>query len=309
MEPYPKACLFATCEALPASDPDDRLAADALGAMGVAVRPAIWTDPSVDWSAADACVLRSTWDYHRHAERFAIWIDAVSRATHLINPANVVRWNAHKFYLRELESRGVPVVASAWLARGTPVDLSSILEERGWHDAILKPAFGASAHGVVRVGDNGISVCDAQPYAAELLREQDAIVQPYLDSVVDYHERALVFFGGTYSHAVTKAPFMHAGAPLADRAHVPPGTSGEEPVDATAGEIAVATRALEASPGGHAYARVDVVRDADWQVRVLEVELIEPTLYLYAHPQAPTRFASAIVAAMTERRGQERSFS
>lgn len=298
---YPKTCLFATCEELPGSDPDDRLAAEALAERGIAVRPAVWTDPGVDWGAADACVLRSTWDYHRLADRFAAWIDSVSRVTQLINPAGVVAWNTHKFYLRDLERSGVPVVTSEWLARGDAVDLAAVLERRGWDDAIIKPAFGASAHGVLRVGTPGESMGEAQRYVQSLVLEQDAIVQPYLETVNDYHERALVFFNGCYSHAVTKAPFMHAGAPLAERAHVPPGTSGEEPVDATGEEIAVGLQALEASPPGHAYARVDVVRDGDWRVRVLEVELIEPTLYLYAHSQAPSRFASAIAAAMSDR--------
>jgi glutathione synthase/RimK-type ligase-like ATP-grasp enzyme len=304
----PKTCLFATCEALPGSDPDDRLAADALAPLGVGVRPAVWTDPNVDWSAADACVLRSTWDYHRQADRFSAWIDTVARSTQLINPAHVVAWNAHKFYLRDLAQCGVPIVPSEWLLRGVRVDLAALLRERGWNDAILKPAYGASAHGVLRVGPSGVTGVDAQHYVETLLREQDAIVQPYLETVDRYHERALVFFGGRYSHAVTKSPFMHAGAPLEERAHVPPGTSGEEPVEATGEEVAVASQALDAAPSGHAYARVDVVRDDDWRVRVLEVELIEPTLYLYAHPQAPSRFALAIAEAMTNKTIRERSF-
>ena len=288
-------CLFVTCEELPGFDPDDELAARALAELGADVRPAVWTDPSVDWGAADVCVLRSTWDYHRRARQFDRWIEDVSRQTALVNPATVVRWNAHKFYLRDLERTGVAVVPSEWLERGSVTELSELMLGRGWEEAVIKPARGASAHGVMHVRGTDANVREGSAYLREMLETEDAIVQPYLESIATHHERALVFIGGVYSHAVTKAPFMHAGARLGDRAGLPPGASGEVPVDATAAEIAAAVAALRASPAGHAYARVDVVRDDAERVCVLEVELIEPTLYLYADEAAPSRLARAIL--------------
>lgn len=288
-------CLFVTCEELPGFDPDDELAAKALAELGVRVRPAVWTDTSVDWGSADVCVLRSTWDYHTRPVDFARWVDDVSQQTHLVNPPWVVRWNAHKFYLRDLERRGIPVVPSEWLERGTAVDLPELLLRRNWHEAVIKPAHGGSAHNVMHVRRDPERIREGNAHLAELLKTGDAIVQPYLKSIATHHERALVFIDGRYSHAVTKAPFMHASQRLGDRASMPPGSSGEVPVAATAGEIAVATEALRASPPGHVYARVDVVRDDD-RLCILEVELIEPTLYLYAEPSAPLRLARAIVA-------------
>jgi glutathione synthase/RimK-type ligase-like ATP-grasp enzyme len=288
-------CLFATCDELPGFDPDDQLAAFELEKLGVAVRPAVWSDPSVNWGAADLCVLRSTWDYHRRSDDFTRWIDDVSRRTQLINPAGIVRWNAHKFYLRELQRAGVAVVASEWLERGTPVDLAMLLQARGWGEAVVKPARGASAQGVVHVRRTPEGLAAGEAYLRDLLTHGDAIVQPYLESIATHHERALTFIGGAYSHAVTKAPFMHAHARLGDRAGMPPGASGEVPVEARDDELRLATAALRASPPGHVYARVDVVRDDEGRLCVLEVELIEPTLYLYADRSAPARLARAIV--------------
>ncbi|HZZ00441.1 MAG TPA: hypothetical protein VFE36_12800 [Candidatus Baltobacteraceae bacterium] len=287
-------CLFATCEELPGFDPDDALAAVALAELGVQVRPAVWTDASVDWGAADLCVLRSTWDYHRQPGEFGRWVDAVSQRTRLINPPAVVRWNAHKFYLRDLHESGVPIVPSEFLERGSAVDLVELMQRRNWQEVVLKPAHGASAHGVMHVRRDAAQVSEGNAYLRELLSTGDAIVQPYLESIATQHERALAFIDGTYSHAVTKAPFMHAHARLGDRAGMAPGASGEVPVAATEDEIAVASAALRASPPGHAYARVDVVRDDEGHSCILEVELIEPTLYLYADPSAPSRFARAI---------------
>jgi glutathione synthase/RimK-type ligase-like ATP-grasp enzyme len=287
--------LFATCDELPGFDPDDALAAHALRELGARVRPAVWSDAAVDWSAADVCVLRSTWDYHRRAPEFARWIDDVSRRTRLVNPGAVVRWNGHKFYLRELERRGVPVVPSEWLEQGQDADVESIIGRRGWREAVIKPARGASAQGVLHVRGGPSELDGGTRYLRELLCWGDALVQPYLENIATHHERALVFIEGRYSHAVTKAPFMHAHARLGDRAGMAPGASGEVPIAATGEEIALALHALDASPPGHLYARVDVVRDDDHRLCILEVELIEPTLYLYADPAAPVRLATAIL--------------
>ena len=290
-------CLFATSDELPGFDPDDELAARALAELGVGVRPAVWSDASVDWGGSDLCVLRSTWDYHLRASEFARWIDHVARRTKLINPPDVVHWNAHKFYLRDLQRRGIVVVPSEFLERAGTVDLTALLRRRGWRECVVKPSHGASAQGVMHVGASSQEISAGQAYVRELLDRGEAIVQPYLESIATHHERALVFIDGTYSHAVTKAPFMHANARLGDRAGMPPGASGEIPVDATSDEIAIATAALDASPPGHVYARVDVVRDDDGLPCILEVELIEPTLYLYADPAAPVRLARALVRA------------
>jgi glutathione synthase/RimK-type ligase-like ATP-grasp enzyme len=287
-------CIIATCGDLPELDPDDRLFATALADLGVKVTPGVWDDPSVDWGATDFCVIRSTWDYHKHHAAFARWIEFVSSKTRLFNPAHAVRWNAHKFYLRDLESRGIPVVPTAWLERGSRVELHQLLDGAGWQHAVIKPAYGASSDGVLRVGTDRIDRERGQAYLTRLLAEQDVLVQPYLDTISVDHERALVFIDGKYSHAVTKTPFMHANADLARRSQYPPGVSGELPVEATGEEVAAACRALEAGPDGHVYGRVDVVRDGG-AIRVMEVELIEPTLYFCMQAGAAQKLARAIL--------------
>jgi biotin carboxylase len=285
-------CTFVTCASLPGLDPDDHLAVEALAALGVETRAAVWTDAAMDWERAGTCVIRSTWDYHhRHAE-FDRWLHAVAARTTLLNPADVVRWNSHKFYLRDLAARGVPIVPTVFLERGGAQDAGALLAERGWRDVVLKPAHGASSDGVLRR-----DASDAPAAARAMLAHDDVLLQPYLRSIVAQPERALVFIAGAYSHAVTKAPFMHAGIDLAARAGEPPGTAGELPVIATDDEVAAATRALAAAPPGHVYARVDVARADDGAIVVMEVELIEPTLYLFARPASAHDLAAAIVAA------------
>jgi glutathione synthase/RimK-type ligase-like ATP-grasp enzyme len=278
-------CTFATYGALPELDPDDRLAASELERRGVEVRAAVWNDPAVDWSAEDVCVLRSTWDYPQRPNAFVRWIDDVALVSALWNPAAVVRWNLNKRYLLDLGERGVPIVPTALVSRGTPLDLVSLMRARGWSRAVVKPAFGAGTVGVRKAGDSGASRAVAQAHADLLLRDQDALVQRYLPSVESYRERALVFVDDAYSHAVAKSPFQ---------ALLPAGEAGEALVEATAEEIALARTALAAAPGPRLYARVDLVRDDEGAPVVIEVELVEPSLFLAMHPPAAAALADAI---------------
>jgi hypothetical protein len=151
----------------------------------------------------------------------------------------------------------------------------------------------ASADGILRV--NAKNQGRGQSYLRSLVAQQDALLQPYLATVSTYYERALVFIAGEFSHAVTKKPFMHADSNLGKRSRFPPGAAGEVPVEATKDEILAATSALEASPQGHMFARVDLLHDGKSHL-VLEVELIEPALYFYAQPFAAQALAQVVVS-------------
>jgi glutathione synthase/RimK-type ligase-like ATP-grasp enzyme len=286
--------IIATCAQLPDLDPDDQFLARALEDLGAHVTPAVWEDAGVDWGRAAVCVVRSTWDYHKNHESFSRWVDDTCARTRLLNPPHIVHWNKHKFYLRELERAGVAIVPTFWLKRHETIGLSDLLGWLDWPEAVIKPAYGASADGVRRVGTHPDDRDRAQSYLTSLLYKQDALLQPYLSTIATHQERALVFIDGEYSHAVAKMPFMHANSDLARRACLPPGASGEVAVEATTEEISLATQALEVAPQGHIFARVDLVRNGGMPC-VLEVELIEPTLYFYAHLQAARTLAGVII--------------
>ena len=277
--------VLATYAALPLLDPDDRLLAQALRSRGARVAAAVWDDPGADWRAT-ACVLRSTWDYPRKVAAFSRWIDAVAATTTLWNPAHVVRWNMHKFYLRELERRGVPIVPTAWVGRGDDVDLGALMRGRGWAEAVVKPSHGAGTAGVRRSGTTRASIARAQAHARALAAEQDVLVQRYMPSVDVQRERALVFIDGAFSHAVAKTAFQ---------ALLPAGEAGESPADATAAEIDVARAALDAAPGPLLYARVDLVADERSLPVLMELELIEPSLFFAMRPAAAERLADALL--------------
>jgi hypothetical protein len=272
---------FVTYAGMPDLDPDDRLALDLLAQRGFEAATAVWDDPAVDWAGAGIVIIRSTWDYNLRHVAFLSWAEAVAAVTPLYNPISLVRWNMHKGYLADLAAHGVPTVATRWLRAGSASDLAGVLNESGWDIAVVKPAIGLSTYGVRRV----TGTREDQAHLEFLLRSHDVMVQPYMHSVDDRGERSLMFIGGTYSHAARKTAFQ---------ALLPAGEAGETPADATAHEIAVATKALEALPAAPLYARADLVDDDEGRPVVIEFELIEPTLFLGMHPRAAIRFADAL---------------
>jgi glutathione synthase/RimK-type ligase-like ATP-grasp enzyme len=278
-------CIFATSADLPELDPDDQLAVDILRARGIETIAGVWTDPEVDWGCARLCVVRSTWDYPRRHAEFVAWFERVGRLTPVRNEPALMRWNSHKFYLRDLEERGISIVPTVWLRQGAALDVAATFAARGWNEGIIKPAYGAATLDVLRVGDSGATERAAQGHLDRLLRDGDALVQPYLRSVETYPERALIFIAGEYSHAVTKQPFQ---------ALLPAGEAGEAPAEATPQEVAFAQQTMRALDVVPLYARVDLVRDDANEICLIELELIEPSLFLAMDATAPARFAGAI---------------
>lgn len=282
---------FVTYDGLSNLDPDDRLAVDALAKRGLQAVPAVWNDPSVDWSRAGICVIRSTWDYHLDYAGFLAWADRVAAVAPLWNPPHIVRWNSNKRYLEEIERRGAPIVPTAWLRAGERVDIGAFLRDRGWERAVIKPVVGLATRNVMMVESSADGLARAQAHADTLLAEQDVMVQPFLESVERYGERALVFIDGEYSHAARKIAFQ----PLAVA-----GEAGETPVVAEPDEIAIAKN-VAAMVEGALYGRVDLVRDAGGEPIVIEFELVEPSLFLSLHPPAADRFAGALANLINKR--------
>lgn len=275
---------FVTYAGLPALDPDDRLAVVELERHGSSVAAQVWNDPAVDWAQAGTVVIRSTWDYHLDHQGFLSWVDRVAAVTTIWNPSALVRRNSMKTYLRDLERSGVPIVPTVWIEPGGTCDLHHLMRDRRWEKAVVKPVVGLSTAGVrmVAPGDE-----DAQAHLDALLRTGGAMVQPFVPSVSTYGERALVHIGGAYSHAVRKTAFQ----PLAVA-----GEAGEVPAFATPEERAVADRAIATLDTPWLYARVDVVSDESGNPLVMELELIEPSLFLSLDAGAPKRFADALLA-------------
>ncbi|MFD4501936.1 RimK family alpha-L-glutamate ligase [Streptomyces sp. NPDC058457] len=262
-----------------------RALADA-GAEAVA-RP--WDDPGTEWGDHDLVVLRSTWDYAWRTDEFLPWVERVGKATRIANPAEVVRWNTDKRYLGDLAAAGVPVVPTRYLAPGDPAELPSD------RDFVVKPTFGAGARFAARYtpAEHGTAVGHLARMHEEGLT---AMVQPYVSGIDVSGERALQFFGGRLLHASRKRAVLTPGTAYdADKVAHPE----LERWTPTPAEVAVAERALAAVPDAPEllYARVDLVDGADGQPQVMELELVEPNLFLFLHPGSADAVAAAILSA------------
>ena len=277
---------LASCQVLPEPDPDETLLLDALSAAGLVAGSLAWDDPAVDWSVPAMTLLRATWNYPRHAEAFGTWLAAAASRTELWNPLPVVRWNLHKRYLLELEAAGVAVTPTLLVAHGTARStLRVTMEEAGWEDAVVKPAVGAASHGARRVaaGDDAEA---AEAHLAQLLEGGDVLVQPYLQAVEGHGERALIWIDGALTHAVRKTPrFAGEDEAVSDAVPISPA------------EARLARHAVEVAlrHGPILYARIDVVPGPAGEPVVMELELIEPSLFFRQGPAALERLTSAVV--------------
>lgn len=275
--------------AAPSKDRDLPALVAALRAAGADAVAVAWDEGGVDWGGFDLVVVRSTWDYSWRAEEFLAWVDACGALTRVVNPPEVIRWNADKRYLGDLAAAGVPTVPTRYVAPGETAELP------GDREYVVKPASGAGARFAARYtpGEHATAV-------RHLARMHDegltAMIQPYLADIDVTGERALQFFGGRLLHASRKRAVLAPGTAYdADKvAH--PDLEVWQPSDA---ELAVAEKALAAVPGGREllYARVDLVDGADGQPVVMELELVEPNLFLFLHPGSVPRVADAILAA------------
>jgi hypothetical protein len=283
----PRVALV-TCARIPDLTADDRLLAAALRARGADVAPVVWDAPTVHWPSFDRVVLRSVWDYHLRVAEFAAWLDARSAdGTVLLNPTSLVRWNLHKSYLADLAAGGHAVIETVRVPRGEARSLAALLDERGWADAVVKPAVSASAHLTFRVVRSEAS--SRQEDLDAIVTDRDALVQPLAPEILDAGEWSLVFVAGELSHAVLKR-----GAPGEFRVQE---EYGGRAVIGDPGPVIreQAAAVLAAAPGRSTYARVDgFVRDGAFVL--MELELIEPVLYLGIAAGAAGRLSEAVLA-------------
>ncbi len=274
-----------TWSGLPELDPDDRPLAAALRARGLEVAIVAWDDPAFDWATARLVLLRNPWDYYRRLGEFLAWAATVTDRTALWNPLPALRWNLHKGYLLELTGSGAPVVPTELLRRGSSADLGALLSSRGWPRVVLKPAVSADSWETLAVGADEIA--RGHEHLARNLAERDMLVQPFLSAVESSGERCLVFVDGELSHAVRKNALTQGGR----WAGLPEGA----PVEVADDELAAARRVLALAPVDDLlYARVDLVRDALGRPLLLELELVEPTLFLAQHPAGLARLVDAV---------------
>ncbi len=266
---------------------DDALAIAELARRGWQVDEIAWTAHDADWRRYACVVVRTTWDYQSDCPGFLATLERIAAAARLWNPLEVIRWNIEKTYLDDLAARGIAIVPTVY-GRGSPVD--ALAARRG--RLVLKPVVSANADHTYVI-DGGEP--DSWPaHLPETFAGRAWMLQPFVGSIVSEGEHSLFYFAHRYSHAVVKRP--RAGDFRVQEEHGGDIAASAPPADMRAAADAV----LAALPRPLLQARVDLVRLDDGRPAVMEVELIEPSLYFRKDNGAAARFADALAELSQE---------
>ena len=275
-------------------DEDLKPLIDAVSESGIEFDVPAWDDPTVNWSTFDLAVLRSTWDYTSRLAEFLDWADRAGSQTRLVNPLEMIRWNTDKHYLGDLARAGVASVPSRFIEPQEDAEhhIDHFLVAHASDEFVVKPSVGAGSRDAQRYGREERE--RAVAHARRLLDGgRSVLLQPYLSRVDDHGETALVYFDGTFSHAIRKGPLLRRGEGPTRALFAAEHITARTP---SAQELRVAESALAAIPFAKPllYARVDLIRDGADSPCVLELELTEPSLF-FAHSEGSAqRFVRAI---------------
>ena len=297
--------VFVTYSDLKQGDPDDLDALEILRKRGYNCSVADWRDSTFPFQSSRLVVLRSTWDYHLHHSEFMAWLKSLASHSILKNSWELVQWNSDKRYLRDLSARGIDCVPTYYIEEGAEQVTRSALAEilaslsgsspasstaSSASKVVVKPSIGLSTFGVKKFDLSTAAGQDAAlEHINQLARDYCVMVQPFLAEVESYGERALAFIDGEFSHAIRKTAFQHLAVA---------GEAGEAMVPASADEIAFGYKTLAALSEKPLYARVDIIPDANGALRLLELELIEPSLFLKLAEGASAKMADAVEACL-----------
>jgi len=283
-----KHCAFLTLDLRGDFVIDDEYAVGPLADLGWQVSIVSWRQTKIPWKKYDAVIIRSTWDYWNDVEEVLRVLREIDSSSRLANSLQLVHWNLAKTYLRDLESKGVAIVPTCWPGKLDAPTLETCFTQLSCPEVVIKPVVGANGEDTFRLprGYHGHELAAIEP----LFRNRALMVQPFMPSILIEGEYSLFFFNGSYSHTILKVPAAGEFRSQEERG------ADVRPVEPEPGLLQRAERALAAIGSTPLYARIDMVRDQTADFSVMELELIEPSLYLRTDVNAPVRFAEAIDA-------------
>lgn len=267
---------------------DDEHAIGPLSELGWRVSTVSWRQTEIPWRDFDAVIIRSTWDYWDDVPAFLEVLRQIDRETRLANSLEIVQWNLEKTYLADLECKGVGIVPTIWPGEVRPGSFQQFSRQLKSDELVIKPVIGAN-------GDKAFRVSPADPeqrraMISDCFNDRRALVQRFMPAILTEGEYSLFFFSGAFSHAILKIPAESEFRSQEERGatirSVKPGKH----------MLMRGQQALTALTGTPLYARIDFVRNDENDFLIMELELIEPSMYLRTDPGAPMRFARAIDA-------------
>jgi glutathione synthase/RimK-type ligase-like ATP-grasp enzyme len=280
-----KRLALITWNGLPEGAESERLMLPYLAATPIETEIVDWRSPSCDFRKFDLMVLRSCWDYHLRGNEFTEWLRRTGREVPILNGPETVLWNLNKFYLREMPAMGIEIAPTVFV-NGGQITSSAWREIRSWEKSVVKPSVSASAH-KTWLFDN-VAVLDENELKSKMEGET-FLIQQFIPEIETQGEISFIYIDAAYSHAVLKRPA--AGDFRVQKEH---GGSAElfHPDSALLDQANQIVETV-AQVRDSLYCRIDAVAKNDKLV-LMELELIEPELFLGLSEGAAERFAEAI---------------
>jgi hypothetical protein len=275
-----------TCERIPLLLEGDQQVLSLLQNHGFDVDALVWSDESIDWESYDCLIFRNTWDYFERENDFRAWINYIKLLEiPTLNDLNVIEKNIHKFYLKDLENKGIVVIPTIYLEKGQAFDLNEILPSQ-WAKSVIKPAFSAGSFQTEIIYEHNKS--DHNQRYNELILSKDLLLQKFMPEIQIVGETSFVFFNRNFSHCINKMPKDGDFRVQSQFGGL------YKLVDHDANILLQVEKIIEAIEGDLLYARVDGII-IDEVFHLMEVELIEPDLYLDKKDGATSLFAQSII--------------
>ena len=251
----------------------------------------IWNDPSVNWADYNYLIFRTVWDYFEMPKQFDAWLDLIeSQNIKTLNPLSIIKRNQHKFYLQDLQQKGIDIIPTVFIPKNTRLDLSFLIEKK-WEKAVIKPAVSGGSYLTRLFSQNEIEEIETE-YASFAL-ENDLLVQPFMPEIQEMGELSLLFFQGKFSHAILKKPKN-------GDFRVQSQFGGQYQIfEPDTAMLATAQNIIKTFGGDLLYARVDGILK-DGKLLLMELELIEPDLYFDYYPDAKKNFLTALEAMISK---------
>lgn len=283
-----KRCAFLSMNDLSGFVCYDELLLEPMLRYGWEVETVSWRKQNVDWNAFDVVIIRSCWDYQDEPEQFLAVLEEIERSSaRLENPLDVVRWNLKKHYLRDLQAKGIPVVPTIWLDELEAEQIPALFSHWSTDEIILKPVVSATAFDTFRLTQE--SAAQQAALLAKTFRQRECMAQPFIPAIVTEGEYSLFYFGTEYSHTILKTPKPGDFRVQEEHGGLLRSVEPEQQL------LELSRKVLAAIPSPTLYARVDWVR-TDNGFALMELELIEPSLYFNMDKDSAERFAQILTA-------------
>jgi len=281
-----KRCAYLTMSNLDGWSIDADLAFPAMIDRGWTVTPVRWRDDKPNWDEFDAVYIGTPWDYPEEPERFIRLLRSIDASSAiLVNDFTLVEWSITKTYLRDLDERGASTVPSCWHDALQFGQLAKDFSSLGAEKIVIKPLVGTNATDTFVVCDSDLG--DLEPKLLDVFGQRACIVQPFIDSITDEGEYSLFFFNNEFSHAIQKVPKADDFRVQEEHGAQILSVSPNNELLSTANQVLGLVQPMPV------YARVDLVKLNTGAYGLMELELIEPSMYLRMNAEAPERFADA----------------